>query len=73
MRLKSDKNQLSSLVSAVTIALVPLALAACTETKTAQEPIRPVKAIVVPAPQAERTLTYSGVIAPRIELSLIHI
>ena len=70
MRLKSDKSQFSSLISKVTIILVPLALAACNEPKAAQEPVRPVKAFVVPAPQAERTLTYSGVIAPRIESQL---
>ena len=70
MRLKSDKSQFSSLLRVVTIALVPLALAACNEPKAAQEPVRPVKAFVIPAPQAERTLTYSGVIAPRIESQL---
>ncbi len=70
MRLISDKSQISSLLSIVTVLLVPLALAACDEPKAAQEPIRPVKAFVIPAPQAERTLTYSGVIAPRIESQL---
>lgn len=70
MRLISDKSQISSLLSIVTVLLVPLALAACDEPKAAQEPVRPVKAFVIPAPQAERTLTYSGVIAPRIESQL---
>jgi RND family efflux transporter MFP subunit len=49
---------------------VPLTLAACSEQKTAEAPVRPVKAYVVQAPLSERTLTYSGVIAPRIESQL---
>lgn len=47
-----------------------LALAACGEQKTSQAPVRPVKAFVVQSPSVERTLTYSGVIAPRIESQL---
>ena len=33
-------------------------------------PVRPVKAMIVPAPAPDRVLTYSGVIAPRIESTL---
>ena len=49
---------------------VPLAgaLAGCTgEAKVAQESVRPVKAIIVAEAERERTLTYSGVVRPRIE------
>lgn len=50
--------------------IVPLAgaLAGCGgEAKVAQQSVRPVKAIVVGAAERERTLTYSGVVRPRIE------
>ncbi|MBT3069328.1 efflux RND transporter periplasmic adaptor subunit [Rhodomicrobium sp. Az07] len=54
----------------VTLFLLPLALAACGEKQETAQPVRPVKTFVVQAPSAERTLTYSGVIAPRIESQL---
>ena len=50
--------------------IVPLAgaLAGCSgEAKVAQQGVRPVKAIVVAEAEHERTLTYSGVVRPRIE------
>jgi membrane fusion protein, multidrug efflux system len=50
--------------------IVPLAaaLAGCKgEAKVAQESVRPVKAIIVAEAERERTLTYSGVVRPRIE------
>lgn len=53
--------------------LVPLAGAAagCSgEAKVAQQSVRPVKAIVVAEGERERTLTYSGVVRPRIESAL---
>ncbi|MBJ7542089.1 efflux RND transporter periplasmic adaptor subunit [Rhodomicrobium udaipurense] len=52
------------------VILVPLALAACGDKEEAAQPVRPVKTFVVQTPSAERTLTYSGVIAPRIESQL---
>ncbi len=55
---------------AVTLLLLPLALAACGDKQEASQPARPVKTFVVQPPSAERTLTYSGVIAPRIESQL---
>jgi membrane fusion protein, multidrug efflux system len=73
MRPNADKRTNSSLIRRrrVLVALaLPLALAACGERKTAQDPVRPVKAFVVKAPAAERTLAYSGVVAPRIESQL---
>ncbi len=74
MRLNRDKNDNSSFVTrnrgAWIVLVLPLALAACEEPKLAQEQIRPVKAIVVPAEVTDRTLTYSGVVAPRIESTL---
>lgn len=73
MRPNADKRTISSLIRSrrafVAVAL-PLALAACGDQQAAQIPIRPVKAFVVKAPAAERTLTYSGVVAPRIESQL---
>ena len=45
-------------------------LAGCGEEKVAEVLVRPVKAMVVPEPVTERVLTYSGVIAPRIESTL---
>ncbi len=52
------------------VLLLPLALASCGEAKVADVTVRPVKAMIVPAPVPERVLTYSGVIAPRIESTL---
>ena len=52
------------------VLLLPLGLAACGEAKRAEVPVRPVKAMIVPAPAQDRVLTYSGVIAPRIESTL---
>jgi RND family efflux transporter MFP subunit len=45
-------------------------LASCGEAPKAPEIIRPVKAMMVEAPVTERTLTYSGTLAPRIESTL---
>jgi RND family efflux transporter MFP subunit len=50
--------------------LLPLALAGCGDEKVTEIPARPVKVMVVPKPVTERALTYSGVIAPRIESTL---
>jgi RND family efflux transporter MFP subunit len=50
------------------LAALAAALAGCSgEAKVAQEIIRPVKAIVVGEADRLRTLTYSGVVRPRIE------
>jgi membrane fusion protein, multidrug efflux system len=73
MRANTDKRTNISLIRRrrVFAALaLPLALAACGEKKTAQEPVRPVKAFVIQAPASERTLAFSGVVAPRIESQL---
>jgi membrane fusion protein, multidrug efflux system len=73
MRANADKRTNSSLIRrrrVLVVLALPLALAACGERKAAQDPIRPVKAFVVKAPAAERTLIYSGVVAPRIESQL---
>jgi membrane fusion protein, multidrug efflux system len=74
MRLKYDENEISSFVNRKLrlglLLMLPLALAACMEERAAEVPVRPVKAMIVPAPVSERTLTYSGVIAPRIESQL---
>ena len=47
--------------------VVPLLLAGCGEEKVAEVLVRPAKVMVVPEPVTERILTYSGVIAPRME------
>jgi membrane fusion protein, multidrug efflux system len=74
MRLKTDKYGKMSFVTRgrITAALVAagLALSGCTDQPAALAPVRPVKAMVVPAPVSERVLTYSGVISPRIESTL---
>ncbi len=74
MRLKCDSWEKSSIVRCKRVLgvslLLPLMLAACGEEKVAEVPVRPVKAMVVPQPVTWRTLTYSGVIAPRIESAL---
>jgi membrane fusion protein, multidrug efflux system len=74
MRLKCDNCEKSSFVSRnlglFSVLVLPLALAACDEPKVAQQQVRPVKAMIIPAAVTERTLTYSGVIAPRIDSSL---
>jgi RND family efflux transporter MFP subunit len=73
MRVNADKKANSSLIirrRLLAALALPLALAACAERKTAQEEVRPVKAFVVKAPAAERTLAYSGVVAPRVESTL---
>src|SRR5271165_1585857 len=74
LRLKYDEYGKLSFVSRKVklgfIALLPLALAACGPEQKAEVPVRPVKAMAVPAPISERTLTYSGVITPRIESQL---
>jgi membrane fusion protein, multidrug efflux system len=74
MRLKCDNCEKSSFVSRnlglFSVLVLPLALVACDEPKVAQQQVRPVKAMIIPAAVTERTLTYSGVIAPRIDSSL---
>jgi membrane fusion protein, multidrug efflux system len=74
MRLKCDENGKSSIVSRkrglAALFLTGLLLAGCSDQKTAGVPVRPVKAMIVPAPVSERILTYSGVISPRIESTL---
>src|SRR5215475_13894224 len=74
MRLKCDENGISSIVSRkrgpAVLLLAALVLAACGDQKAADVPVRPVKAMIVPAPVSERILTYSGVISPRIESTL---
>ncbi len=74
MRLNCDYCGKSSFVRRARIvaacAFIPLILAACGEEKTVELPVRPVKAMIVPKPAMERVLTYSGVIAPRIETTL---
>ncbi len=74
MRPDCDKYESSSFVSRMralaAILLLPVGLACCGEAKVAEVPVRPVKATIVPAPVADRVLTYSGVIAPRIESTL---
>ena len=74
MRIKRDKFEIASFVRRkhawAAAAVVPLLLAGCGEEKVAEVPVRPVKAMVVPERVTERVLTYSGVIAPRIESTL---
>ena len=74
MRIKTDKFENASLLRRkcawAAAAVVPLLLAGCGEEKVAEVLVRPVKAMVVPEPVTERVLTYSGVIAPRIESTL---
>lgn len=76
MRAENDENELSSFkirkVAAVSLFVLVLAagLSACREQEAVVEPIRPVKAIVVEHAKPERYVTYSGVIAPRIETTL---
>jgi RND family efflux transporter MFP subunit len=73
MRPKSDKYEKPSQVIrqfAVVSLILPLSLVGCSQEQTAEQPVRPVKAITVPAPLTERVLTYSGVLMPRIESTL---
>ena len=74
MRPKTDKYEKTSVVSRkrawIAAVLLPLALAGCGEEQVRDVPVRPVKVMEVPKPLTERTLTYSGVIAPRIESTL---
>jgi RND family efflux transporter MFP subunit len=74
MRLKCDEREKSSAVSRkrgfAALLLTSLTLAACGDQKAADVGVRPVKAMIVPAPVSERILTYSGVISPRIESTL---
>jgi len=73
MRPKCDKYGSSSFVTLRTLTaalLLPLGLACCGEAKVAGVTVRPVKATIVPAALLDRVLTYSGVIAPRIESTL---
>jgi membrane fusion protein, multidrug efflux system len=73
MRLKCDKCESLSFVSyrrGLAAVLLPLGLACCGEAKVAEVTVRPVKAMIVPAVLPDRVLTYSGVIAPRIESTL---
>ncbi len=74
MRLKPEEFGRSSILSRgrafSTLFLLALGLAACSEAKVAPVQVRPVKAMIVPAPVTERILIYSGVVAPRIESTL---
>ena len=74
MRIKRDKFENASFVRRkcawAAAVVVPLLVAGCGEEKVAEVLVRPVKAMVVPEPVTERVLTYSGVIAPRIESTL---
>jgi multidrug efflux system membrane fusion protein len=74
MGIKRDKFENASFVRRrcawAAAAVVPLLLAGCGEERVAEVLVRPVKAMVVPEPVTERVLTYSGVIAPRIESTL---
>ncbi len=74
MRPKSDEYEKISFVSRkavlAAVVLLPLALSGCSDEMVTEVPPRPVKVMVVPKPVMERALTYSGVIAPRIESSL---
>jgi membrane fusion protein, multidrug efflux system len=74
MRIKRDKFENASFVRRkcawAAAAVVPLLLAGCGEEKVVEVLVRPVKAMVVPELVTERVLTYSGVIAPRIESTL---
>jgi RND family efflux transporter MFP subunit len=76
MRHETDKSRKSSFVSYKTALVAVLALGftigltGCKEETAVTEPVRPVKAMVVEAAPAQRTVLYSGVIAPRVETSL---
>ena len=74
MRPKADECEKMSIVTHrhvwTAVVLLPLALAGCSDEKVSEVPVRPVKVMVVPKPVTERALTYSGVIAPRIESTL---
>lgn len=74
MRAIADKCSKISLVrrfGRVLLAIaLPLLHIGCTEEKAAEVPVRPVKAIIVPAPVTERVLAYSGIVVPRIESTL---
>jgi RND family efflux transporter MFP subunit len=74
MRMKRDKSENASFIRSkcawAAAVVAPLLLAACGEEKVAEVLVRPVKAMVVPEPVTERVLTYSGVIAPRVESTL---
>jgi len=74
MRPKTDEYEKMSVVTRwhvwTAVVFLPLALAGCSEEKVSEVPVRPVKVMVVPKPVTERALTYSGVIAPRIESTL---
>ena len=74
MRPKTDKCGKMSVLSRghvwTAVVFLPLALAGCSDEKLSDVPARPVKVMVVQKPVTERALTYSGVIAPRIESTL---
>src|SRR5215471_11269773 len=58
----------SALARAALLLSLAIVLAGCSsEAKVAQETVRPVKVLVVEDATAGRTLTYSGVVRPRIE------
>jgi len=74
MRIKRNKLENVSFArrkgACAAAVVVPLLVAGCGDEKVAEVLVRPVKAMVVPEPVTERVLTYSGVIAPRIESKL---
>ncbi|MGO8951789.1 MAG: efflux RND transporter periplasmic adaptor subunit [Rhodomicrobium sp.] len=74
MRLRFDESGRTSFVSQkarlAALIVLGLGLAACSEEKAAEIQVRPVKAMIVPAPVSERVLTYSGVVSPRIESTI---
>lgn len=69
MRLSSDKRRNSTVVIFLTLGATAF-ISGCGEQQIAQETIRPVKATVVQPAAKEKVLTFSGVLAPRIESSL---
>jgi RND family efflux transporter MFP subunit len=67
MCLMNEKSEISSVGSQMLMAFT-LLLAGCnTEASVKEEPARPVKVVVVSEADQQRTLTYSGVVRPRIE------
>jgi RND family efflux transporter MFP subunit len=74
MRAKSHENRKPSTSSLGILAIAGFAmvfgLTGCGDDKPVQESVRPVKAMVVQEAAAERLVTYSGVLAARVESAL---